>query len=239
MAIQSRPIEYSCGDTVFEGYLAWDDAAAGPRPGVAIAHTFAGRAEFEEQKARDLAELGYVALAMDVYGKGVRGTTPEECKALMDALKADRPELQARLQAGVACLGEQAEANAGQLAAMGFCFGGLCVLDLARVGAPVRGVASFHGLFDPPGNTEGKAISARVLCLHGYDDPMAQPESMLALASELSAAGADWQVHAYGNTVHSFTNPNANNPERGTAYNALADRRSWQSLRNFLEEIFT
>jgi dienelactone hydrolase len=122
------------------------------------------------------------------------------------------------------------------MAAIGYCYGGLSVLDLARVGAPLRSVVSLHGLFDPPGNTEGRPIAASVLCLHGYDDPMARPDALLALAGELTRAGADWQVHAYGNTVHAFTNPKADNPQMGTVYSPLADRRSWRALCNFLEE---
>lgn len=237
MAIQTRPLEYSHGEQTFEALLAWDDSVAGPRPGVAIAHTVAGRSDFEHQRARDLAARGYAALALDVYGKGTGGGTREENFARMNVLLEDRPGLQQRLCAGIDCLGDQPEVDAGRMAAIGFCFGGLCALDLARVGAPLRAVASLHGLFTPPGNTQGRAISASVLCLHGYDDPMAPPESVLALASELSAAGADWQLHAYGDTVHSFTNPAANDRERGTAYSASADRRSWQALNNFLQEV--
>jgi dienelactone hydrolase len=121
---------------------------------------------------------------------------------------------------------------------MGYCFGGLCVLDLARSGADVLGVASFHGLFHKPGNTEGNKISAKVLVLHGWDDPMAKPAQVIELAEELTKSGADWQIHGYGNTLHAFTNPAANDPAHGTVYNADADRRSWQSLQLFLADIF-
>ncbi|MBN7797936.1 dienelactone hydrolase family protein [Parahaliea mediterranea] len=236
MAIQTRLVEYHHEDATFEAYLAWDDSAPGPRPGVAIAHAWGGRSAFEEDKARELAALGYVAVALDVYGKGVRGSSVEENQALMAPLIEDRALLQARLRAGVDCLAGQDRVDAGRLAAIGYCFGGLCVLDLARCGAPVRSVCSFHGLFMPPDNTAGRRIDASVLCLHGYDDPMAQPDSVLALASEMTAAGADWQVHAYGNTVHAFSNPAADDPESGVLYSEVADRRSWQAMRNFLEE---
>jgi dienelactone hydrolase len=134
-------------------------------------------------------------------------------------------------------LGEQPEVDAKRLAAMGYCFGGLTVLDLARSGADVRGVVSFHGLFNAPETSAGASISAKVLCLHGYDDPMVPPESVLALAAELTAAGADWQIHAYGNTLHAFTNPAANDPGFGAVYNADADRRSAQALNDFLAEV--
>lgn len=238
MTIQTRLIEYPHNGTTLEGMLVWDDAVAGPRPAVAISHTWAGRSPFEEGRARELAGLGYVGFAIDMYGKGRRGETPEQNTALMSPLMEDRPLLQQRIAAAVAVLRQQDEVDPARVAAMGFCFGGLCVLDLARSGSDVLGVVSFHGLFGAPGNTAGNKISTRVLCLHGYDDPMAQPASMLALADELTAAGADWQVHAYGNTVHAFTNPAANNPGMGTVYSADADRRSRLALQNFLEELF-
>ena len=238
MAIQTRLIEYRDGELLLEGYMAWDPAHSGPLPAVAIAHTWAGRTPFEEGKAVELAEQGYVGFAIDMYGKGVRGSSPEENTALMTPLMQDRAVLQRRINTAVSVLRQQAEVDPKRVAASGYCFGGLCVLDLARSGSDVCGVVSLHGLFGAPGNTAGTPISAKVLCLHGYDDPMAQPQSMLDLASELSAAGADWQVHAYGNTVHAFTNPEANNPEMGTAYSARADHRSRQALFNFLEECF-
>lgn len=238
MTIQTRLIEYPHNGTTLEGMLVWDDAVAGPRPAVAISHTWAGRSPFEEGRARELAGLGYVGFAIDMYGKGRRGETPEQNTALMSPLMEDRPLLQQRIAAAVSVLRQQDEVDPARVAAMGFCFGGLCVLDLARSGSDVLGVVSFHGLFGAPGNTAGNKISTRVLCLHGYDDPMAQPASMLALADELTAAGANWQVHAYGNTVHAFTNPAANNPGMGTVYSADADRRSRLALQNFLEELF-
>jgi dienelactone hydrolase len=132
----------------------------------------------------------------------------------------------------------QNEVDASNTAAIGFCFGGLCVLDIARTGEDLAGVVSFHGLFPAPGNTEGNTVKARVLALHGWDDPMAPPQSVIGLATEMSAMNADWQLHAHGNTMHAFTNPDANDPEMGTVYNAKADRRSWQAMTNFLDELF-
>lgn len=237
MAIQKRFIEYQHEGNTYQGVLAWDDAREGPRPGVAIAHTWAGRGDFEEGKAVALAELGYVAFAMDVFGKGVHGEGQEECSALIAPHLENRQGLQTLAQKAVETLREQPEVDADRCVAIGYCFGGLTVLDLARSGFNVEGVVSFHGLFNPPGNTQGVPITARVLCLHGYDDPMAQPDSMLALANELTEAGADWQIHAYGNTLHAFTNPEANDPGFGAMYDQHADRRSWQSLLNFLDEV--
>ena len=242
MAIQHRLVEYKAGDIVCEAYLAWDDAISGPRPGIAIAHTWAGRGEFEQSKAEDLAKLGYVGFAVDMYGNGLRGASVEENTALMQPLMNDRELLQLRITAAVDALKQQPEVDKTKTGAMGFCFGGLTVLDLARTGADVLGVISFHGLFNAPGNilnsTPGNKISAKVLCLHGYDDPMALPESMVELGNELTAAGADWQIHAYGGTVHGFTNPLANMPEMGVLYSPDADRRSWQAMVNFWKELF-
>ncbi|MCK9505074.1 MAG: dienelactone hydrolase family protein [Porticoccaceae bacterium] len=238
MTIQTRLIEYRDGDTLLEGFLAWDDSITGARPAVAISHAWSGRQDFECDKAKKLAELGYAGFALDMFGKGVRGQNNEENSALITPFLHDRAMLQKRINLAIAVLRQQPEVDPAKVGAMGFCFGGLCVLDLARSGSDVKGVVSFHGLFNPPGNTAGTKISASVLCLHGYDDPMAPPQSVLELAAELSAAGADWQLHAYGNTVHAFTNPDAQDPGFGTVYDATADRRSWIAMQNFFAEIF-
>ena len=238
MAVVTRPVEYDHNGVKLEGILAWDDSLAGPRPGVLVAHTWAGRGDFEIGKACALAELGYVGFAVDMYGKGVLGGSPEENTALMTPLMEDRGLLQARIQLAVEVVRQQPEVDAAQVAATGYCFGGLTVLDLARSGSDVLGVVSLHGLFLPADKLANQTITARVLCLHGYDDPMAQPQSMLDLATEMTAAGADWQVHAYGNTVHAFTNPAAADREMGTVYSAVADRRSLQAMKNFLAECF-
>ena len=237
MTIQTQAVDYSQDETTFEGYYAWNETAAAPYPCVLIAHAWGGPGEFEQARARDLAELGYAAFCLDLYGKGVRGTSPEENAELMQPFLEDRAMLQNRLNLAVEVAGGQADVDASRMAAIGYCFGGLCVLDMARVDAAVLGVVSFHGLFHPPGNTEGNAIKAKVLALHGWDDPMATPEQAVALAAELTAAGADWQIHGYGHTVHAFTNPAANDPGK-TVYSESADRRSWQAMANFLEELF-
>ena len=236
--IKEELVEYEHNGTVLEGFLAYDDSRPGERPGVMISHAWAGRGEFECNKARKLAELGYAGFALDLYGKGVLGSGPEENQKLMAPFLEDRALLQSRLTRSLETMGKQAVVDNERTAAIGFCFGGLCVLDLARIGTAIRGVASFHGLFIPPGNTGETKIKARVLALHGNDDPMAPPESVLALEKELTQAGADWQIHVYGNAMHSFTNPEADNPQMGTVYNEIADKRSWVTLKNFLEEIF-
>ncbi len=236
--IQERLIEYEHDGALLEGFLAYDDAQAGSRPAVMIAHAWAGRGEFECDKARALAKLGYAGFAADVYGKGVLGKDREENANRMQVFLDDRAKLQSRLSAALAAMKAQPEADANQVAAMGFCFGGLCVLDLARSGANLKGVVSFHGLLGAPDGMTGGNIKTKVLVLHGHDDPMAQVDAVVALEKELTAAGADWQIHVYGNTLHAFTNPAANDPDFGTVYDATADRRSWQALRNFLDELF-
>mgnify|MGYP001825057643 CR=1 FL=1 len=238
MGLQHRLIEYGDGDKVFEGRIVWDDGQDTPRPGVLVAHAWGGRSDYEDGKADRLAELGYAAFSLDLYGQGVRGSSPEVNASLMQPLLDDRALLQSRMSLSLATMREQAEVEAPKAAAIGFCFGGLCVLDLARSGQELAGVVSFHGLFSPPGNTAGNTITARILALHGWEDPMATPDSVLALADELSEMKADWQLHAYGNTMHAFTNPMADNADMGTVYDASADRRSWQARANFLDELF-
>ncbi|MFK8043489.1 dienelactone hydrolase family protein [Congregibacter sp.] len=239
MAIQENYIDYVIGGNTHQAFLAWDDESSEARPGVMVGHAWGGRSVFEEDKARWLAGQGYVGVAIDMYGKGILGSSPEENAALMTPLVEDRAELQARMQASFAMMQGLEQVDASRCASMGYCFGGLCALDLARVGADVAGVISIHGLFMPAGNTDGVKITAKVLCLHGYDDPMADPDSMVALAAELSEAEADWQVHAYGRTLHAFTNPQANNPEMGTVYSPIADARSSTAITNFLGELFS
>lgn len=228
MAIVMTPIEYAHDGVILEGVLAWDDAIDKPRPAVLVAHAWAGRSEFEVAKARALAEQGYVGFAIDLYGKGVMGADADENAALMAPFIDNRRLLQARIIEAVNVVRAQPQVDATQVAATGYCFGGLAVLDLARSGSDVLGVVSFHGLFTPPDTLPKKTITAKVLCLHGFDDPMAEPQTMLDLADELTDAGADWQVHAYGNTLHAFTNP--------AAYNPSADRRSQQVMNDFLRE---
>lgn len=233
MSIATRPVRHDHGGLSFEAYAAWDDADATPRPIVLIAGTFMGRTGFEEGKARSLAELGYVAVAIDLYGVGHWPSDFEGARAAMDALNADRGLLRARLLAtldAVRAMG--APADPARVAAIGFCFGGKCVLDLARSGADIAGVVSFHGLYDAP-SLANAAIKAKVLVLHGWEDPLAPPGSVLALAKEMTEAGVDWQLHAYGHTVHAFTNP-----AREGMYSPAADRRSWRAMRDFLGELF-
>lgn len=238
MTILSNTVSYLDGDAVLEAFFAYDDAVSGRRPAVLINHAWGGRDDFVADKAKKLAELGYLGFALDMYGKGVRGSGPEENAGLMQPFMQDRRMLQRRMEAALAAVKLMPWADDGRIAAIGFCFGGLCALDLARSGADIKGVVSFHGLLGAPEHTQNNRIKAKVLALHGHDDPMAPVEQVIAFEQEMTRAGADWQLHVYGNTMHAFTNPMANDPGFGTVYQKDADRRSWQSMKNFLEEIF-
>ena len=236
MAIVSKLIDYTEGSTALQGKVYFDDAAAGPRPVVLVAHQWGGRSEFTDGHAETLAKLGYIGFAIDMFGTGVRGSTVEECSALIGPFMQDRALLAKRVHAGVATARTLPGADATRIAAIGFCFGGLTVLDLARSGAEVRGVVSFHGLLKPSGLPK-QAIKAKVLVLHGDADPMAPVEDYLALRKELDEAGADWQVHVYGNTLHGFSDPGANLPALGIRHSAPVERRSNQAMRDFLKEV--
>ena len=238
MAIISNTVGYLDGDVLLEAFFAFDDSLTGRRPAVLINHTWAGRDDFVAEKAKKIAALGYVAFAVDMYGKGVLGTTAEENAKLMQPFMDDRKMLAKRMQAALYAVKLLPWVDDSKVAAMGFCFGGLCALDLARTGAALKGVVSFHGLLGAPDNAQDNSIKAKVLVLHGHDDPMGPVEQVIAFEQEMTKAGADWQLHTFGNTMHAFTNPVANNPDFGTVYQPDADRRSWLAMENFLTEIF-
>ena len=235
--MQQQFIEYSHAGTVLEGFLANPAQPGEKRPAVLVAHAWAGRDEFAIGRATALAGLGYAGFALDNYGKGVLGASTEENSRLMGPFLADRALLRDRLLAALATLRAQPGVDPDRIAIMGYCFGGLCALDLARSGADIRGAVSFHGLFLPNG-LDPQPIKARVLALHGYADPMVPPEQVVAFGKEMSDAGVDWQLHAYGGVLHAFTVPEANDLSLGALYNAAAERRSWRALVDFLEEIF-
>jgi dienelactone hydrolase len=238
MAIVSNTVSYLDGEVLLEAFFAFDDSISGRRPAVLINHAWGGRDEFVAVKAKKIAELGYIGIALDMYGKGVLGSGPEENAKLMQPFMADRGMLQKRIKAAFDTVKLMPWVDDTKIAAIGFCFGGLCVLDLARTGADLKGVVSFHGLLGAPDNTKDNAIKAKILALHGHDDPMVPHEQVVAFAQEMTTAGADWQLHMYGNTKHAFTNPVANDPGFGTVYQPDADRRSWIAMENFLTEIF-
>ena len=238
MTLQTRKIEYTENDTLLEGYLAWDDSHSGPRPGVLIAHAWGGRDAFACQKAEEMAALGYVGFALDMFGKGVLGHSVEENSALITPFVQNRSTMQSRMKKALEVMQAQEEVNGDQVGAVGFCFGGMCVLDLARTGADIAGVVSMHGLLGAPDNLPEPKISAKVLVLHGYQDTMAKPEDLHAIQRELDASGSDRQTHCYGQAYHAFTNPEANDHELGTVYNETAAKRALTTLTGFLNEIF-
>jgi dienelactone hydrolase len=231
-------IDYQDGDTVCEGYLALPEGN-GPCPIVLIVHQWAGLGAQERETADRLAALGYAGFAIDVFGKGVRGDAAGDNGHLIGPWLGNRAGLRQRLMAAVAAAKAHPAIDPAKIAAMGYCFGGLCALDIARTGTgDVKGVISLHGIFMPPALGEQPPIKAKVLVCHGYDDPMADPQAMLGLADELTKAEANWQIHAYGHTSHAFTRKSANAPERGMNYSADADRRSWQASMDFFGELF-
>ncbi len=232
-------IDYREGETDLEGYLAWDESISTPRPAVLVAHDWSGRRELACSGAEKMAELGYIGFALDIFGKGVFGRTgdAEGNSALIRPFVEDRALLRRRMQAALSAVRDMDRVDGDRVAAMGYCFGGMAVLELARAGADVEGVASVHGLLGQ-GDMPNAAITASVLCLHGHDDPMVSPEQVLAFEQEMTESGVDWQVHVYGNTSHAFTNPAANNPEAGAAFNELANSRAERTLAGFFQELF-
>lgn len=239
MAIRRRTIVYDGPGGPFEGVAAWDDAVEGRRPGVLVVPNILGQKEADNVVAERLAGLGYVALAADLYGQGKRAVRGHDQSVYMDRLNADRPLLLDRLRASLSALAGLNEADGDRLAAIGFCFGGKCVLDLARAGERVLAVTSFHGLYDRPPYATATAtpIAAKVLVCHGWDDLLAPPDTVVGLGQELTEAGADWQLHAYGGAGHAFTDE-AVPPQKGFGYNEPAARRSWTAMKDLLAEVF-
>ena len=208
------------------------------RPTVILIPTVMGVSDLEIGFGRQLVELGYNALVADLFGKKFRGAERDVMFGEMNRLKSDRGALLRRLEHVLELAHGLAEVADRQIVVAGYCFGGMCALDLARSGADIAAAVSFHGLFDPPG-LPAKKIKAKVVAYHGWDDPMVPPEKVVALGNELTEAGSDWQIHAYGHVGHGFTNPHASKLQiEGVAYNALAAERSWTSFINLLEELF-
>jgi dienelactone hydrolase len=208
------------------------------RPTVILIPTVMGVSDLEIGFGRQLVELGYNAFVADLFGKKFRGSARDTMFGEMNRLKSDREALRRRLQSVLGLVHELDEVHDRQIVVAGYCFGGMCALDLARSGAEIAAAVAFHGLFDPPGLPAQK-YRTKVVAFHGWDDPMVPPEKVVALGQELTEAGADWQIHAYGHVGHGFTNPNASDLQiDGVAYNALAAERSWTSFINLLEELF-
>ena len=236
--IQTTQLIYSDKKQSYEGVIAYDDSQKGKRPVVLVSHTWMGQSQFEEDKAKELAKLGYLAFAIDVFGQGRRAKNAEEAEALMNEMLEDRQELLNRILLAMETIKKNEMADAKNVGAIGFCFGGKCVLDLARSGINMKGVVCFHGIFDPPGIEHEGDILAKILVLHGWEDPMAFPKDIVSLGYELTERNATWEIDVFGHTGHAFTNPNANDPDGGMQFNPLANDRSWQRMTHFLEEVF-
>ncbi len=235
--IQTKKMEYYDNETALEGYCAYDDSGTAKKPAVMVVHDWSGRNDLACQKAEKLAELGYVGFAVDMYGKGKIGKDKEEKTALIKPLLENRQKLRQRILSAFDTVSKLEFVNTAKIGAIGFCFGGLCVLDLARANVDVRGVVSFHGLLNKPTDLPTTTTRTKILVLHGHDDPMVPPEQVLEFETEMTKAGADWQVHVYSHTVHGFTNPQANDPGFGTLYSSVADKRSWIAMKCFFDEV--
>jgi dienelactone hydrolase len=234
----SRPVEYKFADTQLEGYLAYDDSFKDKRPGVLVVHEWWGLDDYIKMRANKLAGLGYVAFALDMYGKGIRTTDPGEAAKLSERLKG-KPLMRQRARAGLEILRDNERVDPARIAAIGYCFGGTTVLELAYTGADIAGVVSFHGGLTVPASEDLSRIKARLLVCHGADDVFVSAETIAAFQDAMRKAGADWQMAFYGGAVHGFTNPAAGKAGiPGVAYNKHADERSWKLMQVFFEEIF-
>jgi dienelactone hydrolase len=239
-AIKTEIVEYRDGDIVLEGFVAWDTAKSGQAvPGVLVVHQWMGVTDYEKGRCQQLAELGYVAFALDIYGKGIRPGNPQDAAKQAGVYKADRKLYRHRLNLGLEQLKQRPGVEKDRLAAIGYCFGGTGALELARSGAEISGVVSFHGGLDSPDPSAGKNIKCSILVCHGADDPFVPAKDIEAFKAELNAAKVDWQMDIYSGAVHSFTQPMAGNDNsRGAAYNEKADKRSWAAMRSFFGEVF-
>jgi dienelactone hydrolase len=238
-AIKAEPIEYTKNGVTMEGYFAYDDAKEGPLPGVLIVPDWMGVGSLYQDKAKELAKEGYAALVVDVYGKGVRPKNTEEAGAMAKKYLADRALLRERVQAGYGKLISMNEVMPSKIAVVGYCFGGTGALELARSGKPLLGTVTFHGGLSDPSPHDAKNIKGKVLILHGADDPNVPPKEVEAFKKEMKDAGIAFEFVAYPGAVHAFTNPAAGNDKsKGVAYNADADKNSWNRFKDFLKEIF-
>lgn len=235
----TKEIEYKIGDASFEGYAAWPKDATGKLPGVLVCHQWMGHTPYERMRVEETAKLGYVAFALDIYGKGVRPKDAGEAAKTAGGYKGDRALLRARALAGLETLRKIEACDPAKVAVMGYCFGGTTALEVARSGADVAGVVSFHGDLSSPAPEDAKKIKGKVLALHGADDPFVPAAQVAAFEDEMRKAGVDWQLVAYGGAVHGFTHKSAGNDNsKGAAYNEKADLRSWEAYKSFLSELF-
>lgn len=239
-ALVEKTVTYEQGGVTLEGFHVYDDAIAGKRPGVLVIHQWTGLGDNEKSRSRQLAELGYNVFAADIYGKGVR-PAPPAAGTEAGKYKSDRKLYRALIDAALTLLKKDERSEPAKIAAIGYCFGGTGVLELARSGADIAGVVSFHGGLDaaPGFSAEAGKIPAKVLVLHGANDPYVPAAQVSGFTTEFTAAKADWQLVMYSDAVHAFTQKSAgDDPSKGAAYNANADKRSWEAMKTFFNEIF-
>jgi len=236
--MRTQTVTYHDGDTACHGYMAVPADVSGPRPVVLIAHDWTGCNEFAKNQAEEMAKLGFVGFALDIFGEGRLGSDNDEKAKLIAPFLDDRKYLLRRMLAAFDCVSAQPDVDSNKMAAIGFCFGGLCVLDLARNVAPLRGIVSFHGILVPPDDVSEKPMTTKLLVLHGYNDPMVPMEQVSGFCQEMDKRGADWQLMMYGQTMHAFTNPVANDKDLGTVYSERAAARGFQMMRTFFNELF-
>ena len=238
-AVKTESVKYTVGGTEYVGFLAVDDASADKRPGVLIAPEWIGLNDYAKSRAKQLAGMGYTAFVFDPYGGGKTASSVKEAAEWSTAVKANRPELRARINGALDTLKKQPTVDPAKTAAIGYCFGGTSVLELARSGADVLGVVSFHGGLSAPLPAKAGQLKAKVLACHGAVDPFVKPEEVTAFEKEMADAKADWSLVAYGDAVHSFTNPEADGVKvPGAKYNEAADKRSWAAMKAFFAELF-
>jgi len=237
--IVTKEIEYKDGTTILQGYLAYDNSNSDLRPGILIVHQWKGLTDYEKKRAKELAELGYVAFALDIYGKDVRPSTSDEAGKEATKYYSDRNLYRERLNSGLSELMKQEYVNKNEIAAIGYCFGGSGVLELARSGAEIRGVMSFHGGLSTPTPEDAKNIKCKISVQHGAIDPFVPEEEVIAFKKEMEDAKVDYVLTEYSGAVHAFTMEGAgNDPTKGAAYNLNADKRSWEAMKAFFKEIF-
>jgi dienelactone hydrolase len=237
--IRGEAVEYKHGDALLEGYLAYDDSTEQKRPGIIVVHEWKGLNDYAKRRADQLAQMGYIAFAIDMYGKEVRPRTHEEAAEQSGIYRKDRQLMRERARAGFDVLKEHPLTDSTRMAAIGYCFGGTTVLEMARAGMDLKAVVSFHGALSTPRAEDARNIKSRVLVLHGAGDNFVPEEEVAGFKKEMDDAGVDWRFVAYEGAVHSFTVPEAgDDPSRGVAYNAEADEKSWQEMTQLFEEVF-
>jgi dienelactone hydrolase len=238
-ALHTSTVDYKQGDAALEGYTAYKEGMTGKAPGILVVHDWMGLNDHYKKITERLADLGYIAFAADIYGKGVRPKDSQQAAAEAGKFKSNRGLLRQRVLAALEELKKNRNVDPSRIAAIGYCFGGTVVLELARSGAPIAGVVSFHGGLDSPKPEDGKNIKAKVLVLHGADDPFVPPDQVAAFQDEMRKGGVDWQMVYYGDAVHAFTTTAAGSDKsKGVAYNEKADKRSWEAMKSFFKELF-